>query len=372
MLRNLLLWMTVPLLFSGAAAFGVILDGQITGADGYIHITENPYAQPITGGQTGSSDATDESAAYHRWDGSADVLIGDMDNGQGRAAIWNMFVVWDAVNLYIGIEGGSLTFGSWAGPGASPNDDNDQGDLYIAIDSSLDIPSGSEFLAANDGHSSFHDGGLPQAVDFQGWSPNYFVGVEWVDNTDFNDGFANVEQAGTHAVSSGEAPNQNDGGFEWRAGYTTFATYEFQIPWVDLGVSGGPAPGNQLSLSMYTTANFDQHDTYDSGPGVGQVTTYEEIGDFPGDRDAGGTDDGLFAGAPCVFGVPLGSFPGSNFVDPNDGNDYSGAPSRGDGIDTIQEYLLIAIAIPEPSSLSLLLLAAFFGFSIRKSRRRRR
>jgi hypothetical protein len=116
--------------------------------------------------------------------------------------------------------------------------------------------------------------------------------VEWVDNTDFTagDGFANLEQAGTHTVVAGEGHGTSDGGFEWAAGFDSGQNrgmYEFAVLWTDLGFTGGSAPVQELRLAVYTNAEFDFYDTYDSGPGAGQPGPFEEIGDHPGDLDAG-------------------------------------------------------------------------------------
>jgi hypothetical protein len=353
-----------------------LLDGSI-GSEGWIHLTENPYAGPYLGGQQyrsddfNAGDGTVESSGYHRWDGAADVALGDAANPRGN--VHNLFVQWDTSYLYVAAQGPTVPFATWNGPNAgSGNDDGDQGDLYIAIDAGGGNPSG--FLTANDAHRSFHNANNPQAVDFEGWQPTHFIGAEWVRNSDFasGQGYANIEAAGTHAVSAGEGHYANNGGFEWAAGLQTvdgfnMGVYEFAIPWSDLGFAG--IPNRNFRLAMYTTYNDDYHDVYDSGPGVGQGEggIHEEIGDFPGDYDDGAGDDGLDAGTAGQYGVPFGSFPGSNYVDPNS-NNYGAAPNRGDQIDTISEYLTIAV-VPEPGTLALVFLGLTGALTLRRLRR---
>lgn len=328
-----------------------VLNGEIT-SEGWIHLTESSYARPILGGSSGDSDSASlETSGYHRWDGINGV---DVDLGSERGNVQNLFIQWDNTYLYIAVEGPTAPFVNWSGPnGGSGDDDGDQGDLYIALDTHGGTPSG--YLVANDAHRSLHDVNNPQAVDFEGWQPNYFVGVDWVDNVGNGStpgqGYANLEAAGSHSVIAGEAHGAGNGGFEWAAGYhNNRGVYEFAILWSDLGFVS--VPEQVLRFAMYTTYNADYHDTYDSGPGIGQVSNYEEIGDFPGDYDDGSGDDGLYAGTAGAHGVPSGSYPGSNYVDPGEG--YGNAPKRSDQIDTISEYL--AVAIPEPGTVALMIL----------------
>lgn len=345
-----------------AAQAAPTLNGSI-GAEGWIHLTEDPYARPVLGGQTGSSDLTGETSAQYRWDGSQTVNL-----GSGRGNVHNLFVQWDGSFLYIAVEGPTAPFSSWSGPnGGSGNDDGDQGDLYVAFDIAGGAASG--FLSANDAHRTFHDVNLPQAVDFEGWRPTHFIGVDWVQNSDFaaGQGYANLEVAQTHAVLAGEGHFVNDGGFAWAAGFdgSGRGVYEFAVPWAVLGLGG--APERDFRFAMYTTYNADHHDTYDSGPGIGAVTHHEQLGDFPGDRDTGTGDDGLGAGVGGQNGVPAGAFPGSNFVDPNTYS-YGAAPNRGDEIDTIAEYLTIAV-IPEPGTFAMLGLGFVGVLAARRFRR---
>jgi hypothetical protein len=372
--RSSLSWLftlTAFAVFGFRAEATPILDGQILPGEGWLHLTENPYAQPVAGGLTTHSDLVGETATQHRWDDQANLGAGaDVDLGSPRGDVQNMYVAFSSTFLYLAVVGPTVPFRDW-------NPYGEQGDLYVAIDTRGGAADPvNDSLSASAAHSSFR-GSDPQAVDFLGWRPTYFIGVDWVQNNGFTTGagYANLEQAGTHQVIAGEGHFQNDGGFEWAAGIDGLSrgVYEFQVLWTDLGYgAGGPGPGAILRLAMYTTAEYDFYDVYDSGPGVGQPQFFEEIGDNPNDPDAG--DFGGFVGtlgATDGLGQPggslSGSFPSSNFVNPL-GSNYDAVPNHFDGIDTIQEYFSVAI-IPEPQSFVLVALAAL-ALGARFGRRR--
>lgn len=330
------------------------LDGSINGAgDNWDLVPENPNGQPFTGGSTTESDLVAESSTFHRWDGLTTSDVGFDDN---RGDVINFYTEWDAVNLYIAVSGPTVPFNMWTNP-SDPDGNGDQGDLFIAIDTSGGTPSGG--LIAEDGHNSF---GGARAVDFEGWEPDYVLGVQFVDNGGGGNGNANLEETGTHNVVAGEAQGQNDGGFDWNAdvngsaGYDTFngnaGEFEFAIPWTMLGYASIPV-GDELRFSIYTTGNFAGSDAYDSATGLGQATVFEQLGDHPGDIDTGGllgsSDGGFQSGGGTM---PDGSFPSANFV----GDPLNNAPSRNDEVDTISEWF--SVSVPEPSSVALMLLGA--------------
>lgn len=337
------------------------IDGSVnTGAEGWSVLTEQANAAPFGGGSASASDNIAETAVYHWWDGSSDRYF----SSDNRGDVINVYATWDANALYLAVAGPTVPFNSWGESGTGGN--NDQGDLFIAIDTNAAGASG--FLTATNGHASY--GGV-RAVDFLGWTPSYVVGVQYVDNGGGGGGWANFEQTASHNVLAGEAQNQNNGGFDWMAAVNGSASYdagshggngfageyEFRIPWALLGLSS--APTQAMRIAAYTTQNFDRSDVYDSGPGTGQTVLHEEIGDAPGDPGPGYNQNGvigtLLAGdglgddtGDGDDGAINGSFPGAD----RDGGDLTAAPNHADGLDTIGEYL--TIQIPEPGTLALM------------------
>ena len=344
--------LTVTMLAVAAKAAPTI-DGTIGGGEGWTLFTENPDAAPVLGGSTTQSDDFNETSQYHWWDGT--------DHGFStgpRGGVNNIYWAADSTYLYLGVLAGTAPFNSWGDTGGN----NDQGNLYIAIDT-----NGGTQLNANSGHSSY--GGV-KAVDFDGWQPDYVVGVLYFDNGGGGGGAANVEQTITHTVTGGNTQG-TAGDFAWTAGNVSggLANYEFRIKWSLLGFGSQPI-GTELKLAMYMTQNGEHWDAYDSGPGVGNNGPFEQIGDNPGDRDDGGQ-----WGATNTLGVnvPNGSFPGSNLVNP--GSQYGGVVNNDfnlvqhtDEIDTIEEYYRIVI-VPEPTTATLVAfgLLSLLGLKRRKA-----
>lgn len=327
------------------------INGSIDSGEGWLLLTERGYARPVLGGSPTGSDDTGESSQFHWWDGSDHSFV----TGP-RGGVNNLYYASDASHLFLGVVAGTAPFNAWGDSGGN----NDQGNLYIAIDL-----NGGTQLNANSGHSSY--GGI-KAVDFNGWQPDYVVGTLFVDNGGGGGGAANIEQAITHLVTGGN-PQGTPGAFEWNALSIGggLAHYEYKIAWSLLGLGAQPV-GSTLRMAMYMTQNGEHWDAYDSGPGLGNGTAHEQIGDSPNDYDTAGR-----LGATDVLGanVPFGSFPGSNFVPPgfqnaDMNNDYN-LVGYADDIDTIEEYLEIMV-VPEPSAAALVLL----GLAAMSRMRRRR
>ncbi len=331
------------------------IDGSITAGDGWTLATEAAYAQPYTGGgSTTTSDLVGESSSFHWWDGNNDHAFDD-----NRGDVINFHFASDYNFLYLAVAGPTAPFNSFNDAGGT----DDQGNLYIAIDSSLGSASGQ--LSAQDGHNNFGT----MAVDFMGWTPTHILGVQYVDNGGGGGGYADLQETGTHLTLAGEWQNQNNGGFDWHATINSSAAYdtyngnagefEFRIPWTMLGLSlGGPPPGESLRFAVYVTQNMAGYDAYDSGPGLGNGGPYEQIGDNPGDPDTGGQ------WGPSDPGSIAGSFPGSN-----ENTDLSLSPSHDDGVDTIQEYYSVTInAVPEPGTMALIGIGAGIAFAARRRR----
>lgn len=325
----------------------VTVDGIVSAGEGWTLLTENLYAAPYNNGSgsVGSSDQVGESSGFNWYSTGAGQNIDFLDN---RGDVMNVYIAWDTVNLYLAVTGPTVPFNSWdnnPSVGSEPDRDNDQGDLYIAIDTAGGAASGG--LSASGGHTTY---GV-KAVDFQGWTPTHMVGIQYVNNGGGGTGFANIERLSDHSTT-GEGQNLLNGGFDWHGTINNNATYdnfnqntgefELAIPWSLLGLSaGGPAPGEPLRLAMYTTQNFAGYDAYDSGPGLGNTVVHEQIGDNPGDPDSNGQ---LGPTDPGSFGQP-----GSNEI-----QQFAFSPSHEDGVDTIEEYYSIVVApVPEPSTFVL-------------------
>ncbi|MBN2563549.1 MAG: hypothetical protein JXQ75_21730 [Phycisphaerae bacterium] len=298
--------------------------------EGWLLLTEAGYAEPVPGGSTTTSDQVGESCTFHWWEGVSEVDVEAADN---RGDIINIYLTQDSDNLYLAVAGPTAPFNDWWEENELAR--NDIGDLYIALD--VDGGAASGHIRADEGHTVYGT----KAVDFLGWAPTHVVGVQFVDNGGGGGGGADIETTVTHQEIAGEGQNQNDGGFDWHATirsgpdapYDTVnlnaGEFEFAIPWSLLGLpQGGPPTGQPLRIAAYITQNFEQSDVYDSGPGVGNQTVYEELGDCPGDPDDSGQ-----LGA-CDPGSYAGSQPGANFV-----ADINFDPGHGDGIDTIEEYM---------------------------------
>jgi len=232
------------------------VDGAVD-ANLYTHITETPFAAPLTGGSSSNSDFVGESANNQVYtDGTGGFLHSD-----GSTDIQQFRLTYDANNLYLIIEG----------PSAFQSTPFDQMDLFVAIDT--DNTTGTGEILTNTQ--------VPYAkrVDFAGWSPEYFVAIERVE---FGNDYASFHPAGGAATASDTGFNTGATGFQ--VGYTNAIT-EIQIPWTLLGGAPNIYTGTTFNFAVYTTYDGDNYDVHDSAPGVGNGTVYEEIGDLPYDAD---------------------------------------------------------------------------------------
>ncbi|MCA9311204.1 MAG: hypothetical protein KDA21_08360 [Phycisphaerales bacterium] len=315
-------WSVVVALSAGSlvsiAAVHAAPDGVIDAGEGWTHMLEGVHGAPFSGGSLTNSDFVGESSSFNWWDSGA--MANRMFN-DNRADIIDVWVRSDADALHLGLAGPNVVFNNWfAGGGAGQ--DNDQGDIFLAIDAAGGAPAGSLVSAA--GHSSF--GGV-KAVDFDGWTPTHIVGIRYADNGGGGGGYANLFSVASSSEVDGDPQFVDDGGFAWAwtVSGNGDGVFEITIPWTLLGHASEPA-GLPLRFNAYTTQNFPASDAYDSGPAYGNGSVTEQIGDNPGDTDAGGllgaTDAGSFGEA------------GANFV----GDSPVSAPSHNDQIDTLEEY----------------------------------
>lgn len=334
------------------AAASPIIDGSVGGGEGWLLLTESGHGSPITGGSGSRSDAVGESCTFNWWDSANNV---NRQFGDNRGDVINLQFARDNDALYLAVLGPTVPFNSFDDTGGTGSEwDNDVGDLYVALDLSGGAAAG--YLAASNSITAFGQ----RAVDFLGWTPTHFIGVQYVDNGGGGGGRAVLTVAGTQAYLGDEGHGLGNGGFDWNAtigggrAYDEFngnaGEFEFRIPWTTLGFSGDPGLNYLMRFAMYTTQNFTDSDTFDSGPGLGNTSNHEGIGDNPGDPDTGGQLGPSDAGS---FGQP-----GANFI-----GSVSGTPNHDDGVDTIEEFLLI----PEPTTIVLLALG---GVVFRIARRR--
>lgn len=149
-------------------------------------------------------------------------------------------------------------------------------------------------------------------MDFDGWTPGFVLGVQFVDNGG-GGGRGDLVSRPSQVQIAVEAQNQQDGGFDWHAGFKSGAPaaydtwnmnageFEFAIPWSLLGLPlAGTSPGDPMRIAAYTTQNLKHFDAYDSAPGLGNAAVHEALGDDPDDPDdmgqLGATDFSMMQG----------------------------------------------------------------------------
>ncbi|NNF06838.1 MAG: hypothetical protein HKN21_08755 [Candidatus Eisenbacteria bacterium] len=280
------------------------------------HLQEALHSAPYGSCGGTDSDLHFESSAYHYFVASGSFVDTPLPSG-GCMDIRQVYVSWDATNMYIGIEG--------------PNELWVRGDLFIAIDT--DNATGAAVTSST----------VPwlKAVDFAGWDPEYFVALE---SPTSGGGYAALLDAGLNVVR-----DTGGGLLTADSGYISCDVggmyYEFGFPLSDIGVTYGS--GQVLNLAVYTTYEDDNFDTYDSGPGCGQTIVHEELGDYPYDGDHCGANLDPVSGAndpSCGFAESDDALPagvGTSGRFPASDN----SPSD---IDTIAEYYCITNFAQEP------------------------
>lgn len=286
------------------------IDGINTFPSG-AHLSENPHASPVGGCGLpgGASDQWYESAAYHFFVASGSYSDTPLPSG-GCMDVREVWASWDASYMYIGVQG--------------PNELYERGDLFIAIDTDNATGGGVEGVSP-----------WVKAVDFCGWDPEFFVAIEAPATSGF--GYAallNKSHVTLQDTFSGLS--FADGGYNSCDNGGMY--YEVRLPLALMGLQG--ASPRVINLAVYTTYEDSDFDAYDSGPGCGQPSAWEQIGDYPYDADhCGGDHD-------CVTSLNDGS---CGFPDSDDNNGpgnalngrYPSSDNSGFEVDTIGEYYSI-------------------------------
>lgn len=360
-----------------AAAQCVNVDGRVQrSSEGWNLLTEAANTAPSIGGSATMSDAIAESSGFNWWDGLTNSNIAMNDN---RGDIQQVFWYADADALYLAVNGPTVPFNSFGDNG--PKASNDQGDMFIVIDVNLNNPAIDPVVNTTAAGSTAIFGF--RAVDFSNtfaFSPSHVFAIQYVDNGGGGGGRARLEGLAPYSISGNLSQGVNVGGLVWDAQINGSASYdthnqnagefEARIPWASLGLAARPAPGVQIGLAVFTAQNFNNSDAYDSAPGVGNGTFFEQIGDCPGDQDTGATGT---LGA-CDSTSLGSSQPGANFVSSITFNQNFVGPQ--DEVDTIAAHFRI---VPTPvcqsdinqdgqtNTADLVLLLGVFGQSVAPS-----
>lgn len=323
----------------------------------YVLITENGFASPISGGATNASDATGEGSAKTIYDCNSDPDVADFSSvdisSEGHTAdLQKFYVTWDATNLYLLVEGPNAFHRGFGAP--------DRADLFVAIDTADSRCSDTNPVAREGGDN------FSKNVDFAGWRPNYFIGVEYITNGGAN-GYAVLRQA--QYDSAGNVTNKitiaidtvpntiGTNSMEFNGRRDTAIT-EFQIKWSVFGGKPADCTGAAWNFALYTTGDLDNYDAYDTAPGIGQSTNgFEILGDTPFDGDHVATNYCGGCNAGCGDGVvdPVtGVLDNSGGYGEDDHHTGSGCasgakvpssdnsnPFNNNEVDTIQEYFRI-------------------------------
>jgi hypothetical protein len=285
--------------------FAEPMDGVNTFPVARCYVTEAAHSSPV-GCSGAESDLWWESAAFHYFINAAPYADVPLEGGKCMD-IRRFWVSWDASTFYLGVEG--------------PNELWERGDLFIAIDTDNATGGGVTLVAP-----------WAKAVDFCGWDPEFFIAVESPVSTGgyavlLNQGGGLVKQF-TNGVDAANSPG-------WVPCEAGGMYYEFAIAFAEIGLGPGDRP-RQVNFALYTTYEDDGFDVYDTGPGCGQPSSWEELGDYPYDADhCGGNLD-------CVTGA--GDICGAAESDDNNGagiatsGRFPGSDNTGFDRDTIGEY----------------------------------
>ena len=313
---------------------GAALDGYVDSS--YTLITESGFSVPARDGATNHSDYVGELSARSMYTASPETLVDVWTEGAG-ADIEDFYVTWDTNYLYLAVKGPTC-FHSGFGP-------PDRGDLFIAIDVS-NTPRSAITPTQQKGGD-----GRNKLVDFAGWSPTHFIGVEYIELGGTN-GLADIRWANGAVITNDVRPNTDSNKpFEFNGRRDTAVT-EFKIAWDLLGGQPSLTNGLPWNFAVYVTANDDGYDTYDNAPGMGQGTNniyqFESLGDTPYDGDhCAVTNGGTGSTDPVtsVFDTSCGYSESDHHVSEGIENgvrlfasDNTGSYNNNE-VDTIQDYI---------------------------------
>lgn len=257
----------------------IVMDGSRDGD--YRHVIEGTHAAPLIplcddASAQANSDFIGESAAFTIYrDGAFDYNNWANIGGNGTADIQRFDISWDKKYLYLIVEG----------PGAYFVDENggvDEMDLFIAIDTDDATSADPYTMGVNLPAAS---GPWNKRVDFNGWTPEFFVAVE---RFQAGNHLAQLVAAGGAMVAedTDAGAEAADCSFEYRGRFDVRTT-EVRVPWAMIGGRPDAISGQIMNFAIYTTGDADNYDVYDTGPGLGEGhgKPFEQIGDTPWDGD---------------------------------------------------------------------------------------
>jgi hypothetical protein len=304
----------------------ITFDGQRDAV--YARLTERDHTSPLASELTATdvgdpetlnSDFSAESAAtifYTGTDHNAPDYLNDINSGcsgtwanisnlpcttanstatayKGQANIRQFDISWDNTYLYILVTGPNAYFEHDGGM-------QDVMDMFVAIDTdgAVDADPRSPTTKVPRTEAPFN-----KKVDFAGWSPEYWVAVERINQSAVGSGNS-ATYAGLYQRNVGAAPTEvvldvdataeaACPSFEIKGSYNgdpANSFTEIRIPWSRIGDKPNEMTGKRMNFACYTTYDENDYDTYDSGPGYGQGhgRPFEQIGDSPWDADHGG------------------------------------------------------------------------------------
>lgn len=359
----------------------ITMNGTVDAAE-YQYVTETQHASPLI---PETNDANAAANSDFVGESSANIVAYDADAfnytnfnniqtaGWGTADIKKFHVSWDATYLYLVVEGPSAD--KYFGAGAL-----DRMDLFVAIDKDNNTTTNPY---QNDIKLTATAAPWNKRVDFNGWTPDYFVAIDRVgpnpstagQGKNLTAGFHDSSDHGDYAAlfaANNSAPLAEERNMGVLGTCPSFdvspnlddlnnGVHEIRIPWTNIGGKPDIYTGQRMNFAVYTTYDEIGFDTYDTGPGLaeGHGKPFEQIGDTPWDGDHwGGYTDPVQGTtdypAQNSFDEALNADPYDSRVRDNGPGDLTTAgrqPGSDDGntnganigdFDTVEEYYSIS------------------------------